>query len=59
VTGFLIDGIGLRHALLLLTAGAALIGMAVLTSKGTHVFDASEATEPRRRLELVAATADG
>ncbi|HEX2141544.1 MAG TPA: MFS transporter [Candidatus Limnocylindria bacterium] len=39
VTGFLIDGLGLRQALLLMTAGAALIGATVLTSKGTRSFD--------------------
>ena len=38
-TGFLIDGLGLHRTLLLLTAGAALIGAAVLTSGATRLFD--------------------
>jgi predicted MFS family arabinose efflux permease len=46
VTGFLIDGLGLHQTLLLLTAGAALIGTAVLTSDATRAFDARE---PERR----------
>ncbi len=41
VAGFLIDGLGLHQTLLLMTAGAALIGTTVLTSKATHVFDAN------------------
>ena len=43
-TGFLIDGLGLQHALLLLTAGSALVAAAVLASKGVHLFDG---TPPR------------
>ena len=39
VTGFLIDGLGLRQTLLLMTAGATLIGTAVLSSKATRLFD--------------------
>jgi predicted MFS family arabinose efflux permease len=40
VTGFLIEGLGLHQALLLMTAGAAFIGAIVLTSKSVRVFDA-------------------
>jgi predicted MFS family arabinose efflux permease len=39
-TAFLIDGLGLRQTLVLMTVGAALIGATVLTSKGIRVFDA-------------------
>ena len=46
LTGVLIDGLGLHQTLLLLTAGAALIGATVLTSKWTRLFDRNEATEP-------------
>ncbi len=42
VTGFLIDGLGLHQTLLLMTAGAALIGLTVLTSKGIRAFDAKD-----------------
>jgi predicted MFS family arabinose efflux permease len=38
VTGFLIDGLGLHHTLLLMTAGTALIGVIVLTSKTVRTF---------------------
>jgi predicted MFS family arabinose efflux permease len=38
VTGFLIDGFGLHHTLLLMTAGTALIGVTVLTSKTVRTF---------------------
>ena len=41
VAGFLIDGLGLHQTLLLMTAGAALIGATVVTSKATRVFDAN------------------
>jgi predicted MFS family arabinose efflux permease len=39
VTGILIDGIGLRHALLLMTVAAGLIGASVVTSKAVRLFD--------------------
>ncbi len=42
VTGLLIDGLGLHRTLLLMTAGAALIGTTVLASKGIRHFDANE-----------------
>ena len=45
VTGLLIDGLGLHQTLLLTTAGAALIGATVLTSKSTEHFDENEATQ--------------
>jgi hypothetical protein len=38
VTGFLIDGFGLHHTLLLMTAGTAFIGVTVLTSKTVRMF---------------------
>jgi predicted MFS family arabinose efflux permease len=38
VTGFLIDGLGLHHTLLLMTAGTALIGVTVLASKTVRTF---------------------
>jgi predicted MFS family arabinose efflux permease len=59
VTGFLIDGLGLHQTLLLMTAGAALIGTAVLTSRGTRHFDASEATRPGGGVRPVPVTAGG
>jgi predicted MFS family arabinose efflux permease len=40
--GFVIDGLGLHRALLLMTAGAALVGTIVLTSKGIRAFDTKE-----------------
>lgn len=46
VTGFLIDGLGLHQTLLLMTAGATLIGTTVLMSNATRAFDANEATQP-------------
>lgn len=55
VTGFLIDGLGLHQTLLLMTAGAALIGATVLTSKGTRAFDAIEVTQPGGGVRTVAA----
>ena len=45
-TGFLIDGIGLHHTLLLMTAGAVLLGVTVLTNKGIHLFDAVAGVQP-------------
>jgi predicted MFS family arabinose efflux permease len=46
VTGFLIDGIGLHQTLLLMTAGAALVGATVLTNMATSVFDARRDVQP-------------
>jgi predicted MFS family arabinose efflux permease len=40
VTGFLIDGLGLHQTMLLMTAGAALVGTSVLMSKGIRAFEA-------------------
>jgi len=59
VTGFLIDGIGLHQTLLLMTAGAALIGTTVLLSRGTRTFDAHEATLPGGAIRMVPVTAGG
>jgi predicted MFS family arabinose efflux permease len=42
--GFLIDGLGLHRTLLLMTAGAALIGTMVLTSNSTRALDPSQTT---------------
>jgi predicted MFS family arabinose efflux permease len=42
VTGFLIDGLGLRWASLLLTAAAVLVGAGVLTSPWTRGLDLAE-----------------
>jgi predicted MFS family arabinose efflux permease len=39
-TGLLIDGFGLHRTLLILTAGAVLVGLRVVTSRGTRMFDA-------------------
>jgi predicted MFS family arabinose efflux permease len=58
-SGLLIDGLGLHQTLLLMTAGAALIGAAVLTSNGTGHFDAKAVTQPRGRDLTVPATAGG
>ncbi|MGQ0607735.1 MAG: MFS transporter [Chloroflexota bacterium] len=57
VTGFLIDGLGLHHTLLLMTAGAALIGITVLTSKGIRVFDTNAVTQPGGGVRMVPVTA--
>jgi predicted MFS family arabinose efflux permease len=46
VTGVLIDAVGLHATLLLLTAGASLIGTTVLTSNATRLFDDSATPEP-------------
>ncbi|MGH2383835.1 MAG: MFS transporter [Candidatus Limnocylindria bacterium] len=59
VTGFLIDGLGLHQTLLLMTAGAALIGTTVLTSKGIRVFDSNLATQPGGGVRMVPVTAGG
>lgn len=59
VTGFLIDGLGLHQTLLLMTAGAALVGTAVLTSKGIRAFDANEATQPGGGVRTVPVEAGG
>jgi predicted MFS family arabinose efflux permease len=45
VAGFLIDGLGLHHTLLLMTAGAVLIGTTVLMSKGVRLFDGAGADD--------------
>ena len=42
VTGFLIDGLGLGRASLLLTGAAILVGLAVLTSPWTRHLDRAE-----------------
>lgn len=39
VTGFSIEGLGLHQTLLLMTAGAALVGATVLVSSGVRAFD--------------------
>ena len=44
LTGFLIDGFGLHRTMLLLTAGAAIVGAIVVTSRATRAFDAAVAT---------------
>ena len=44
VTGLLSDRLGLHQTMVLLTAGAALIGAMVLTSRGTRSFDADTGT---------------
>ena len=54
VTGFLIDGVGLHQTLLLMTAGAALIGLVVVMSRATHTFDASNATSASRPVAMTA-----
>lgn len=59
VTGFLIDGLGLHQTLLLMTAGAALIGMSVLTSKATRAFDTNVTTQPGGGVQTVPAMAGG
>ena len=41
-TGFLIDGLGLHRTLLLMTAGAVLIGTTVMTSHGVRVLDGTD-----------------
>jgi MFS family permease len=41
-TGFLIDGLGLHQTLLLMTAGAVLIGTTVMTSDGVRVLDGTD-----------------
>jgi predicted MFS family arabinose efflux permease len=43
VTGLLIDGLGLHRTLLLMTAGAALIGSFVMASAGTRHFELDQA----------------
>jgi predicted MFS family arabinose efflux permease len=49
LVGFLIDGLGLRETMLLMTAGAALIGVAVLTSRTTRLFDSDPGRVPLAR----------
>jgi predicted MFS family arabinose efflux permease len=58
-TGFLIDGFGLHQTLLLMTAGAALIGATVVTSKATRFFDPSEARLPGVALRTTPVAAGG
>jgi hypothetical protein len=41
ITGSLLDGLGLHQTLLLMTAGAAIVGATVRASKGIRVFDAN------------------
>jgi predicted MFS family arabinose efflux permease len=59
VTGFLIDGLGLHQTLLLMTAGAALIGATVLTSKGIRVFDTNRLARRTDGVRTVPVTAGG
>ena len=58
-TGFLIDGFGLHQTLLLMTAGAALIGATVVTSKATRLFDPNEARQPGVALRRIPVAAGG
>ena len=58
-TGLLIDGLGLQQTLLLMTAGAALIGATVVTSKATRLFDPNAAKQPRGGLRTVPLAAGG
>ncbi len=58
-TGFLIDGFGLHQTLLLMTAGAALIGATVVTSKATRLFDTNEARQPGVALRRIPVAAGG
>ena len=58
-TGFLIDGFGLHQTLLLMTAGAALIGATVVTSKATRFFDPNEARQPGVALRTIPVAAGG
>ena len=58
-TGFLIDGFGLHQTLLLMTAGAALIGATVVTSKATRLFDTSEVRQPGVALRTTPVAAGG
>ena len=41
ITGFLIDGLGVRTAAVFLSIAAGLIGLTVLTSRSNRLFDAS------------------
>jgi hypothetical protein len=47
-TGFLIDGLGLHRTLLLMTAGAVLIGTTVMTSHGVRVLDGTDLDQPEQ-----------
>ena len=58
-TGFLIDGFGLHHTLLLMTTGAAVLGTVVLSSKGTRAFDADPVLRPSKVARPVPVTAGG
>lgn len=56
-SGLLIDGIGLQQTLLLMTAGAALIAAAVLTSRWTRLFEGDRVTQVGTAGQTVAAVA--
>ncbi len=43
--GFLLEGLGVRGTLLLMTAGTAMLGVAALTSDGVHALDADRIPE--------------
>jgi hypothetical protein len=45
-TGLLIDRLGLHSTLVVLTAGAVLLGAAVLTSRATRCFDRNQPVVP-------------
>jgi hypothetical protein len=47
-TGFLIDGLGLHRTLLLMSAGAVLIGTTVMTSHGVRVLDGTDLDQPEQ-----------
>jgi predicted MFS family arabinose efflux permease len=59
VTGVLIDAIGLHQTMLLMTVGAAVIGLAVLTSRSTRLFDRTEAAQPDGAVGAVSVAAGG
>jgi hypothetical protein len=56
VTGLLIDAIGVSQTMLMMTVGAALIGLTVLTSRATRHFDA-EPTRPDEGIQETPITA--
>jgi len=58
-TGFLIDLLGVHQTLLLMTGGAVLIGMTVLTSEWTRDFDVNETTRPGVAVTAVPVAAAG
>jgi MFS family permease len=59
VTGVLIDAIGLHQTMLLLTMGAALIGLAVLMSRATRLFDQTEVPQLDDSVAAVGVPAGG